>query len=89
VELRPAKFNIGEKRELDIAFKYAEEPKCFAVNGDNWHSVDLKDEKKQLDGSNFMAKIRLRGPHIDTTWTVEFRNQGIYHQLEPLKCVEG
>lgn len=84
-EFRTAKLNIGETRELDIAFKYIEEPDCYAVNSENWLHVAYKDERKLLDRPEIMAKIRLTGANVDRTWTVKFRNRGNHHQLEPLE----
>jgi hypothetical protein len=84
-EFRTAKFNIGEARELDIAFKYVEEPDCYAVNSENWFHVAYKDENKLLDCPEITAKIRLIGTDVDRTWTVKFRNRGTHHQLEPLE----
>jgi hypothetical protein len=84
VDLNCAKFTIGQKRELDIAFKFYEDGFCYAVSNESWRTGF---QGQGLTGAELVAKIRLRGSHTDKTWTVRFKHRGREYPIEVLECV--
>jgi hypothetical protein len=82
IDLLSVDFQIGQTREVDIAFKHPEEAESHGLNNDSYGRPDWKDPRWRLDGEDFSVVIRLRGPYIDNRWQCYFRNPGVERPLE-------
>jgi hypothetical protein len=82
IELLSVDFQIGQTREVDIAFKYPEEGDSHGLNNDSYGRPDWKDPRWRLNGEDFSVVIRLRGPYIENKWQCYFRNPGIGQPFE-------
>ena len=77
---------IGRTREIDIAFKYPEETDCFAFNNESYQFPRFQHPARRLVGTWFSARVRIRGPNVDHSWIVSFRNPGAGSGLEVVGC---
>jgi hypothetical protein len=82
IDLLSVDFQIGQTREVDIAFKHPQEAESHGLNNDSYGRPDWKDPRWRLDGEDFSVVIRLRGPYVDKKWRCYFRNVGVGQPLE-------
>jgi hypothetical protein len=88
VNLDTASFAIGQTRELDIFFKLFTDTDCWAFNNTSYGYDTFKRPAFRLRGENLSVDIRARGPYVDQTWRVSFRNPGIDTQFQILEVAE-
>ena len=67
-------FAIGQIRELDIAYKYQDEPECYAMSNDTYGRPDWRYEKQKMPFNEIKARVRLRGVGVDVSWDFWFEN---------------
>jgi hypothetical protein len=67
-------FGIGQERELDIAFKYQDEPDCFGMSNETYAYRDWRHPKQRLCPENIRVRVRLRGIGVDNAWDFWFQN---------------
>ena len=82
IDLLSVDFQIGQTREVDIAFKYPGDADSYGFNNDSYGRPDWRDPRWRLDGEDFSLVIRLRGPYIDNRWQCYFRNPGVGQPFE-------
>jgi hypothetical protein len=71
--LLAASFGIGQKHDLDIAYRDAETGKYFAWNNDNYQYKFFRCEEHLLTGNKFRVDIHLLGGWVDERYSLEFR----------------
>jgi len=73
---------IGQSTSVDIAYYDTYTSKYYAWNNDNYkHSFAVRPQHL-LDGSQFRADIRLRGPNVDARFSVVFRAENKTFEIE-------
>lgn len=88
VDLDTASFAIGQTRELDMFFKLFTDADCWAFNNTSYGCDTFKCPGFRLRGENFSVDIRARGPYVDQTWKVRFRNPGVDTQFQIVEVIE-
>jgi hypothetical protein len=76
--ITPTTFPIGFSRDLDICLKYPADADCYGINNESWdeNPIDLKLQRYRLNGIHLLAKVRLRGPFVDRSFQLKFKNDG-------------
>ena len=79
---------IGQVRELDIAFKYQDESACYAMSNEVYGLPDWKHPTHKLPQGSIRARVRLRGVGVDASWDLRFENPSA-GQLKPIRWNEA
>jgi hypothetical protein len=69
-----ANFEIGQDRELDIAFKYPDETDCFGMSNETYAYRDWRHPQQKIAARNIRVRVRLRGVGVDSSWDFWFDN---------------
>ena len=88
VDLDTASFAIGQVRELDIFFKLFTDTDCWAFNNTSYGHDTFKRPDFRLRDENLSVEIRARGPYVNQTWRIRFRNPGIDTRFQILEVNE-
>jgi hypothetical protein len=73
-DLLETDFNIGAEHDIDLGFRDSSTGEFIAWNNDNYDYPDMKKPEHRLVGDSFRVELRLRGPWVDETFTVHFKN---------------
>lgn len=87
-DLTTLEIPIGGMKELDIVLKYIAEDVCYGITTENYGLPGLRNFRTQLKGTDFSARVRVRGAFIDKVWLVKFRSLGAMTELQPISCEE-
>lgn len=82
--LATVNFEIGQERELDIAFKYPDERECFAMSNETYGTADWRYPKQEISCNQLKVRVRLRGVGVDASWEFWFENPN-RGELRPMK----
>jgi len=66
-------FGIGQKNNLDIAYRAPQTGEYFAWNNDNYAHKDFLYPEHLLQGDAFKIEVRLRGEWVDERFPFTFR----------------
>lgn len=75
-------FGIGQKHDLDIAYRDAQTRKYFAWNNDNYDHPFFRCDEHLLIGDRFRVDIRLLGEWVDERFSFKFRTTDTGFVLE-------
>jgi len=70
---------IGQRRQIDIAFKYPSESEAYAFGNDSYSYPKYQNPAWKLAGPEFEVRVRVRGTRVDKTWGMRFTNT--HHDL--------
>lgn len=76
IDLQRARIDIGAKRELNLAMKYADDEDCFAFSNEVYQVPGWKHPTHLLRGRQIAVRVRLRGVHVDAEWRLILRHRG-------------
>jgi len=72
--LATVNFQIGQRRELDIAFKHLTDSECYAISNDVYRYPDWRMPTQKLDARQIKARVTLRGVGVHSSWDLWFEN---------------
>lgn len=76
VEIVAVDFAIGQERALDIVLKHPEDVECYASNNDNAGYERLRKPEHRLPQGNFLCKVLILGPNVNSLIMFRFANDG-------------
>jgi hypothetical protein len=77
-------FEIGQERELNIAFKYQQESDCFGMSNKTYEVYGWRHPKQGIPCEHVRVRVRLRGVGVNSSWDFWFQNPKT-GQLQPIK----
>lgn len=80
---------IGQKRQIDIAFKYPDDSEAYAFGNDSYSYPRYQNPEWKLVGQEFEVRVRVRGTSVDRTWRMRFKNADRELVVSQAPCEEG